>query len=49
MKQAGAFLTTSESMIFELLGHAKAAEFKDCQKLVLSELPDSGLVPNEKQ
>ena len=44
MKAAGAFITTSESVLFELMGNAKHPKFKEVQKLVITSAPDSGLL-----
>ena len=44
MKAAGAFITTSESVLFELMGDAKHPRFKEVQKLVITSAPDSGLL-----
>lgn len=34
MKQSGAFLTTSESAMFQLIKNANHPEFKNMQKLI---------------
>ena len=44
MKTAGAFLTTSESIILGLLGGSDHPKFREVQKLILSPAPDSGLL-----
>jgi len=44
MKAAGAWLTTSESVILGLVGDASHPKFKDCQKLIMETAPDSGLL-----
>ena len=44
MKDAGAYLTTSESMLLTLLQDAKHPKFKQVQKLIMTEAPDSGLL-----
>jgi hypothetical protein len=44
MKQSGAFLTTSESLVFQLCKDAKQPEFKEMQKLIKTSAPDSGLL-----
>ena len=44
MRQSGAFITTSESVIFELMGDSKHPRFKDLQALIKSSAPDSGLL-----
>ncbi|XP_053211710.1 isochorismatase domain-containing protein 2-like [Panonychus citri] len=43
MKSAGAWLTTSESAILGLVGDASHPNFKQCQKLILNQPPDTGL------
>ncbi len=43
MRQSGVFITTTESLLFQLLGDAKHPRFKDVQKLIISLLPGSGL------
>ncbi|XP_064634678.1 isochorismatase domain-containing protein 2-like isoform X2 [Lineus longissimus] len=44
MKDAGAFLTTSEGMLLNLCQDAKHPKFKQIQKLIWDEAPDSGLL-----
>ncbi|XP_074661431.1 isochorismatase domain-containing protein 2-like isoform X2 [Tubulanus polymorphus] len=44
MKDAGAFLTTSESMILGLCRNAKHPKFRDIQKIIWDSAPDSGLL-----
>lgn len=44
MRQSGAFISTSESIIFELLGDSKHPKFKEVQALIKTSAPDSGLV-----
>ena len=44
MKEAGAFLTTSESMIFYLCKDTSRPHFKSLQKIVNTLPPDSGLL-----
>ena len=46
MKAAGAWLTTSESVILGLLGNSTHPKFKEVQKLIIESAPDSGLVNN---
>jgi len=43
MRQSGAFITTSESLLFDLLGSSKAKEFREISNLVKAERPDAGL------
>ena len=43
MKSAGAWLTTSESVILGLVGDASHPKFKECQKLILNQPADTGL------
>jgi isochorismate hydrolase len=44
MRQSGAFVTTSESLIFELMGDYKHPKFKELQALVRTSAPDSALL-----
>ncbi|XP_067655459.1 isochorismatase domain-containing protein 2-like [Haliotis asinina] len=44
MKDAGAFLTTSESMMLALTKDAASPKFKQVQKLIRDSAPDSGLL-----
>ena len=44
MKEAGAFLTTSESLMFLWCKDAKHPKFKEAQKEILTPSPDSGLL-----
>lgn len=44
MRQCGAFITTSESVLFELMGDSKHPQFKELQALVKTPAPDSGLL-----
>ncbi|EDQ91319.1 uncharacterized protein MONBRDRAFT_23596 [Monosiga brevicollis MX1] len=44
MRQSGAFLTTAESALFQLMGDSKHEHFKEVQKLIKDLPPDSGLL-----
>ena len=44
MKEAGAFITTSEGMILTLCGGSDHPEFKKLQKIIWDAAPDSGLL-----
>ena len=44
MKSAGAWLTTTESVILSILQDASHHKFKEVQKLILEPTPDSGLL-----
>ena len=44
MRQSGAFISTSESVLFELMGDSKHPQFKQVQPLVKTSAPDSGLL-----
>lgn len=44
MKQSGAYLTTCEAMLFQLMGDAKHPNFKEVQKLIKDLPPDSELL-----
>ena len=46
MRAAGCVVTTSEAVIFELLGDAKHPQFKTVQALVKTLAPDTGLRPD---
>lgn len=48
LRQSGAFVTTTESILFQLLGHSKHEHFKQVQKLIVELGPDTGLIPNAK-
>lgn len=43
MKQAGAFLNTSESVLLSLIGDKEHPSFKDIQKIIREPGPDAGL------
>ncbi|XP_029636504.1 isochorismatase domain-containing protein 2 [Octopus sinensis] len=45
IKEAGAFLTTSESALLSLCQDAKHPKFKEIQRLITHPAPDSGLLP----
>ena len=47
IKDAGVYLTTSESMLLGLVGDAKHPKFKGIQKLIWDEAPDSGLLTHK--
>ena len=44
MKQSGAFLTTAESCMFQLIKNANHPKFKEMQKLIRDPSADSGLL-----
>ncbi|XP_040280313.1 isochorismatase domain-containing protein 2 [Bufo bufo] len=44
MKQSGAFLTTGEGVILQLLQDAAHPKFREVQKIIKDPAPDSGLV-----
>ncbi|XP_066462294.1 isochorismatase domain-containing protein 2 isoform X3 [Eleutherodactylus coqui] len=44
MKQSGAFLTTSEGAILQLLQDSAHPKFKEVQKIIKDSAPDSGLL-----
>lgn len=44
LKEAGAFITTSESMLLMLCNDAAHPKFKSIQKLIRESAPDSGLL-----
>ncbi|XP_071851387.1 isochorismatase domain-containing protein 2-like [Apostichopus japonicus] len=48
MKQSGAFITTSEAMILQLVGDFAHPNFKECQKLIKDSAPTSGLLPESQ-
>lgn len=43
MRQQNVFMSTTESVIFSLIGDSKHPKFKDVQKLIMKPLPPSGL------
>eukprot|EP00117_Sycon_ciliatum_P008470 scpid83433/ scgid11152/ Isochorismatase domain-containing protein 1 len=43
LRQSGVFVTTSEAVLFELLGDSKAPHFKEVQGLIKVSAPDTGL------
>lgn len=45
IRQSGAFITTSESVLFMLLQDAKHPKFREVQKLIIESAPYQGLVP----
>ncbi|XP_049757491.1 isochorismatase domain-containing protein 2 isoform X1 [Elephas maximus indicus] len=44
MRQSGAFLSTSEGLILQLVGDAAHPQFKEIQKVIKEPAPDSGLL-----
>ena len=44
IKQSGGFCTTMESVILGLVGGSSHPKFKDVQKLIIENAPDSELV-----
>ncbi|XP_072350501.1 isochorismatase domain-containing protein 2-like, partial [Scyliorhinus torazame] len=44
MKQSGAFLTTSEGTLLQLVRDAKHPKFREVQKIIMDPAPDSNLV-----
>ncbi|XP_060032387.1 isochorismatase domain-containing protein 2 [Erinaceus europaeus] len=44
MRQSGAFLSTSEGLILQLVGDAAHPQFKEIQKIIKQPTPDSGLL-----
>ncbi|XP_067878136.1 isochorismatase domain-containing protein 2 isoform X2 [Heterodontus francisci] len=44
MKQSGAFLTTSEGTLLQLVQDAKHPKFREVQKIITEPAPDSNLV-----
>ncbi|CAJ1062439.1 isochorismatase domain-containing protein 2 [Xyrichtys novacula] len=44
LKQSGAFLTTTEAVLLQLVQDAKHPKFKEIQKLMLHPSPDTGLL-----
>ncbi|XP_036894024.1 isochorismatase domain-containing protein 2 [Sturnira hondurensis] len=44
MRQSGAFLSTSEGLIMQLMGDAVHPQFKEIQKIIKEPVPDSGLL-----
>ncbi|KAK7067010.1 Isochorismatase domain-containing protein 2, mitochondrial [Halocaridina rubra] len=49
MRDAGAFLTTSESVILGLAGGSAHPSFKQLQKIIWDSAPDTGLLPARQQ
>lgn len=45
MRQAGVYVSTHESILFELLGGSDHPNFKQVSALISGTLPESGLVP----
>nr|KAF6269503.1 isochorismatase domain containing 2 [Myotis myotis] len=44
MRQSGAFLSTSEGLILQLVGDSAHPQFKEIQKIIKEPAPDSGLL-----
>nr|XP_039256105.1 isochorismatase domain-containing protein 2-like [Styela clava] len=44
MRQMGAYITTSETVLLQILGDAKHPKFREAQKLIMTSAPDSGLI-----
>uniref|UniRef100_A0A8D2DVI7 Isochorismatase domain containing 2 n=1 Tax=Sciurus vulgaris TaxID=55149 RepID=A0A8D2DVI7_SCIVU len=44
MRQSGAFLSTSEGLIMQLVRDAAHPQFKEIQKIIKEPVPDSGLL-----
>ena len=44
MRQSGVFISTSESMIGELMANSKHPKFKEVLPLIKNPAPDSGLL-----
>jgi hypothetical protein len=49
MKEAGAYLTTSESMVLLLCRGADHPKFRDLQKVIWDPAPDSGLLTGKPE
>jgi len=49
MRQSGAFITTSESLLFQLMGDARHPVFKDISSLVKGHAPETGLTKARKE
>lgn len=47
MKEAGAYITTSESMILTLAEGSDHPKFRELQKVIWEESPDSGLLSHK--
>lgn len=44
MRQMGAFITTSETVLLQILGDSKHPKFREAQKLIATSAPDSELI-----
>ncbi|KAI8501019.1 Isochorismatase domain-containing protein 2, mitochondrial [Branchiostoma belcheri] len=44
LRQSGAFITTSEGMLLQLLGDAAHPKFREVQKVIMESAPDTGLL-----
>ena len=42
-RDVGAYLTTAESLLFQMLGDAKHPKFKECSKFIREPMPDSDI------
>lgn len=49
LRQSGAFITTSESIILGLVEGAENPLFKPLQKTIINRAPDSGLFPDPQR
>lgn len=45
LRQSGAFLTTSESVVLQLLRDSRHPRFRQVQQLIKEPAPDTGLLP----
>ena len=49
LRQSGAFITTSESVLFQLMADSKYPGFKDISHLVKGQAPETGLNKARKE